>query len=241
MPRRTPFTQADIEARSQLTGLPQIADPKTGTPALPNWNFSAALDILSVRHIAERTRCADEITFICNLNKLTRCAEAQETPGRKARAFQLAPRWQKARVREWRKMGDANKKLAEQAFRRWQKSSWLPQSLEQEAVRELGHIPSSCKDFALLQEQKMRVARRGRYKSWALRNTVHALQACAAAWNKNFIWSAGRVPPKRLLKFLVEVLRTARINHPNPETTWSKFIALMLRPQKRSNRSRKTG
>jgi hypothetical protein len=136
-------------------------------------------------------------------------------------------------MREWLKMGDANRKLAEQAFRRWQKLPWLPQSLEQEAVRELGHIPSSRKDFALLQGRKMRVARRGRYKSWALRNTIHALQACAAAWNKNFIWSAGRVPPKRLREFLVEVLRAAGIKHPNPETNWSKFIALTLRPQKR--------
>jgi hypothetical protein len=80
----------------------------------------------------------------------------------------------------------------------------------------------------------MRAARRGRYKSWALRNTIHALQAHAAAWNKRLIWSAGRAPPKCLLKFLVEVLRAAGIKHPNPETNWSKFIALMLRSQKRS-------
>jgi hypothetical protein len=138
-------------------------------------------------------------------------------------------------MRELRKMGDANKKLAERAFRRWQKLPWLPQSLEQEAVRELGHIPSSRKDFALLQGRKMRVARRGRYKSWALRNTFHALQACAAAWNKRLFWSSGRAPPKRLIRFLVEVLRAARIKHPNPETNWSKFIALMLRPKKQSS------
>jgi hypothetical protein len=135
-------------------------------------------------------------------------------------------------MQEWRKMRDNNKKVAEEAFRRWQNLPWLSQSLEQEAVRELGHIPSSRKDFALLQKRKMRAARRGRYKSWALRTTVHALQACAVAWNKNFIWSAGRVPPKRLLKFLLEVLRAAGIKHPNPETNWSKFIALMLRPPK---------
>lgn len=233
MPRASPFTQADIEARSQLVGLPQIANSKTGTPARPDWDFSKAMDTLNIRYLTERTRCADQLILICTLNKQARRAEAQETPGRKARAFQLAPRWQKARMREWRKMGDAEKELAEQAFRRWQKLPWLPQSLEQEAVRELGHIPNSLKDFALLQARKMRAARRGRYKSWTLRNTIHALQACAAAWNKNFIWSAGRVPPKRLLKFLVEVLRAAGIKHPNPETNWSKFIALMLRPQKR--------
>jgi hypothetical protein len=42
-------------------------------------------------------------------------------------------------------------------------------------------------------------------------------------------------PPKRLVKFLVEVLRAAGIKHPNPETNWSKFIALMGRPPKRSS------
>jgi hypothetical protein len=132
-------------------------------------------------------------------------------------------------MRERRKMGDANKKLAEP------KLPWLPQSLEQEAVRELGHIPSSRKDFASLQGRKMRVARRGRYKSWALRNTVHALQACAATWNKKVFWSAGRAPPNRLLKFLVEVLSAAKITHPSPEMNRSKFIALMLRPKKQSS------
>jgi hypothetical protein len=128
-------------------------------------------------------------------------------------------------------MRNANEKLAEQASLRRQKLPWLPQSLEQEAVRELGHMPGSRKDFALLQKRKMRAARRGGYKSWALRNTVHALQRCAAAWNKNLIWTDGRAPPKRLLKFLVEVLRAAKINHPNPKTNSSKFIALMLAPK----------
>jgi hypothetical protein len=141
-------------------------------------------------------------------------------------------------MREWREMenaNDANKKLVEQAFRQWQKLPTLPQSLEQEAVRELGHIPSSRKDFALLKERQMRMARRGRYKSWVLRNTVHALQACAATWNKKLIWSAGRAPPKRLVKFIVEVLRAAGIVPPNPETNWSKFIALMLEPREESS------
>ena len=193
------------------------------------------MDTLNISHLAERTRCADELTLICNLNKLTRCVEAQETPGRKARAYQLAPRWQKARMREWRKMRDSNNKVAEEAFRRWQNLPWLSQSLEQEAVQELGHIPSSRQDFALLQERNMRAARRGHYKSWALRNTIHALQACAAAWNKELSWSAGRAPPKRLLKFLVEVLRAAKIKHSSLEMNKSKFIALMLRPKKQSS------
>jgi hypothetical protein len=238
LPRRSPFTQADIEARSRLSGLGPSANPRTGTPVHADWNFSEAMDTLNIRHFEERTRCADQLSFICTVNRLARCAEAQETRGRKARAFQLAPRWQKARMREWREMDtakNANEKLTERAFRRWQKLPSLPQSLEQEAVRELGHIPSSRTDFALLKERQMRMASRGRYKSWALRNTVHALQTCAGTWNKKFIWSAGRAPPKRLVKFLVQVLRAAGIKHPNPDTNWSKFIVLVLRPRKQDS------
>jgi hypothetical protein len=44
-----------------------------------------------------------------------------------------------------------------------------------------------------------------------------------------------RTPPKRLVRFLVEVLCAAGIKHPNPETNRSKFIALMLRPKKPSS------
>jgi hypothetical protein len=259
VPRRDPLTQADIAGRSRLTGFPKIADPIPGKPVrrtgvladtsvraatewdfmaavgdvARNWNFDPAIDILNIRHIEKRARCTDELSLICHHDLLVRKAEEQETPGRRARAFQLAPQWRNARMREWREMGDPNKKRAEQALRRWQKLPWLPQSLEQEAVRELGHIPTSRNDFALLRKRTMRSVRRGRHKSWALRSTIHAIQACAATWNKKLIWDKNRrAPPERLLEFLVEVLRAARINHPNPETNRSKFIALMHRPKK---------
>jgi hypothetical protein len=203
-----------------------------------NWNFNAAIDILNIRQIEGRARRADELSLICHHDKLVRLAEALETPGRKARAFQLAPRWQNTLTREqellFRHVQNGERKLAKQALQRLRKAPWLPQSLQQEAARQLGHIPSSRSDYARLRKQTMRPEPRGRYKSWALRSTIHTLQACAAAWNKKLIWSAGRAPPKRLLKFLVEVLRAAGIKHPNPETNWSKFIALMLKPQKRS-------
>jgi hypothetical protein len=197
-----------------------------------NWDFDPAINTLNIRHYEKRVRCTDDLIHICHFHQLVRTAETQETPERKARAFQLAPRWQKARMREWRKMGNIDKKLAEQAFWRWQKLPWLPLSLEQEAVRELGHIPTSRNDFALLRKQTMRPEPRGRVKSWALRATVHALQACAASWNSKLIWNDGRVPPERLIKFLAEALRAAGIRHPNPKTNRSKFIALMGRPKK---------
>ena len=180
----------------------------------------------------------------------------QETPGRKARAFQLAPRWQKARMQEWRKIEGTDEKLAGQALRRWQKLPWLPQSLEQEAVRELrksleqeavrelgksleqeavrelGYIPNTRQDFARPRKRMTQLARRGKYKSWALRNTMHALQVCAAGWNDNLTWREGKAPPQRLIRFLTRVLSAAEINYPNPETNYSKFTALMLRPKK---------
>jgi hypothetical protein len=277
LPRPSPFTQADIEARSRLTGLPkfaaakgdvqpedvfptEVAFTKVITEAdgskrvrkeirgrrgitdemrhvARNWNFSAAIDTLGVMRKDYRDLCQDELILICINNKLARRAEEQETPGRKARAFQLAPRWQKKRKQAQelfrRKARNADKKLTEQALRLWKQTPWLPQSLEQEAVRELGHIPCSRDDFAPLRKQIMQLARRGGYKSWALRNTIHALQACAATWNPKLIWDKNRrAPPKRLLKFLVQVLRAAKINHPNPDESYSRFAALMLRPRK---------
>jgi len=226
MPRPNPFTQADIEARSRLTGLPQIADPEADMPACPPeggitpamrrgaWDFSAAMDTLRVRHMEDRRRCENELILICVINKQGMLAEAQETPGRKARALQLAPQ----------------KKRRQKPF--------LPQSLEQEAVRALGRIPQSRGDFALLRRKMMRMTRRGRYKSWALRNTIHALQACAATWSKNkLIWDESRrAPSKRLLKFIVQALGAANIQHPDPEENYSKFVSLMLRPRKPTER-----
>jgi hypothetical protein len=248
MPHPSPFTQADIEARSRLTGLPKFARPAakgdvqpedvltpteiasieaevqkeifeelTEVPGITptmlnvarNWDFSAAIDTLGLRDIDGIARCKNELILICINHKLAKRAEAEETPGRKARAFQLAPQ----------------KKRRQRPF--------LPQSLQQEAVRALGRIPCSCDDYALLQKKMMRMARRGRYKSWALRNTIHALQACAAAWNEKLIWDEnGRSPPKPLLKFLVQVLRAAKIKRPDPDENYSKFVALMLRPRK---------
>ena len=89
----------------------------------------------------------DELSLICHHDKRVRLAEAQETPGRKARAFQLAPRWQNTRTREQelllRHVRNGERKHAKQALRRLRKAPWLPPSLEQEAARKLGHIPSS--------------------------------------------------------------------------------------------------
>jgi len=261
MPRPSPFTQADIEGRSRLTGLPVDAEadtlPEGGiTPTMrlwaACWDFSAAMDTLGVRYIEDRRRCEDWLILICVTYDLIRRAEEQETPGRKARALQLAPRWQKKRMQEqklfWRKARNADKQLAEQALRLWKQTPWLPQSLEQEAVRaleacereegrELDHIPQSRDDFAPLREQMKQMARRGSYKSGALQSTIHALQACAAQYNKKLIWDENRrAPPKRLVKFLVQVLRAANIKHPDPGQNYSKFVSLMLRPRKPTKR-----
>jgi hypothetical protein len=314
VPRPSPFTQADIKARSRLTGLPKNACPTAKgdvqpgavltpsevqtikaevqeeiyrklteypgiTPAMRRWaacwDFSEAMDTLGLRHIKDRRRCEDWLILIGVNYDLMLRTEEQETPGRKARALQLAPRWQKQRAQEqkrfwrkrqrlWRKLRNADKKLAERALwfwkreahRLWEQRPWLPQSLEQEAIRILEsleqealeqealeqealeqeavrRIPSSRDDFTLLQQEMQRRARRGGYESWALRNTIHAFQVCATCWNKNLIWDKNRrAPPKPLLKFLVQVLRAAGIQHPNPETSYSKFVSLMLRPSK---------
>ena len=85
----------------------------------------------------------------------------------------------------------------------------------------------------------MRPEPRGKYKSWALRSTIHALQACAAASNRKLAWSTGRSPPERLIEFIIEVLRAGGINHPDPRTNRSKFIALMGRPPRKQSGTKK--
>src|SRR5262249_23496370 len=186
---RTLKTEVEQEIYNEITGRNRITDEMRHFAR--NWDFSAALDTLGLRQIEKRERCEDELILICVVNKLARLAEAQETPGRKARAFQLAPGWQRRRRQEqklfwrkrqrlWRKVRNADKKLAEQALwlwkrqalRLWEQGLCLPQSLEQEAARILGHLPSSTDDLALL--QKMQGVRPGKYESWALRNTIHA-------------------------------------------------------------------
>jgi hypothetical protein len=203
----------------------------------------ATIDTLNIRHLEKRTHCIEELMRIYHFHQLVRIAEAQERSGRKARAFQLAWRWHKARMREQelllRYVQNGEKKLAEQALRRFQKMPSLPQSLEQEAARKLSHIPNSRSDYALVRKMTMRPEPRGRYKGWALRGTIRELQAYAGGWNKKLIWSAGRAPPKQLIKFLVEVLRAARIKHPNPETNRSKFIALMGKPPRKQSGTEK--
>jgi hypothetical protein len=254
-------TEVQEEIYRELTEYPGI------TPAMrrwaARWDFSAAMDTLGLRDIENRRRCENELILICVNHDLMLRAEEQETPGRKARALQLAPRWQKKRTQEqklfWRIARNIDKRLAEElaqqaamdkqlseqavrlalrrlALRLWEKRPWLPRSLEHEAVRALGRIPQSRDDFALLRKQMMRQARRGGYKSWALRNTIHALQACATTRNKKLIWDEGCHAPPKLLRFLVQVLRAAKIQHPNPETRYSKFVALMLRPKKQTER-----
>ena len=276
MPRPSPFTQADVKARSRLTGLrkeagqsedvlppPEVVRPEVITANgrktirrerrvlggitdemrhyARNWDFSEAITTLGVMRKDYRDLCQDELILICINNKLARLAEEQETPGRKVRALQLAPRV----ARKLTLLAQEGHKAL------WlkQRELWLPPSLEQEAVRalaihlnetvgeELDHIPRSRDDFAPLRKKMMRLARRGGYKSWALRNTIHALQACAATWceatRKKTIWDENRdAPPKQLLKFLVQVLRAADIQHPDPEQNSSKFVRLMLRPRK---------
>jgi hypothetical protein len=246
VPRPSPFTQADIKARSRLTGLPKDAGQPEEVPSpmrrgARGWDFSAAIDTLGLRHKDRRARCENELILICINNKLARLAEEQETPGRKARALQLAPRVA-------RKL-DLLAKEGRKALWLKQRELWLPQSLEHQAARalaihlnetveeELDHIPRSRNDFAPLKEQMMRQTRKGCYESSALGITIHALQVCAVAWNPKLIWDKNRrAPPKQLLRFLVQVLRAAGIDHPNPQDNYSKFVALMLRPSKPTGR-----
>jgi hypothetical protein len=239
------LTQGDVEARARL-GLGPVRPEHIASSCdldHPKSDYlDKALVILDIKNAEDRIRRIEQLKLICNLHKLIRLVEGQETDARKAEAFQRAPRWYKRRDQaarllkkadELEKSGKKNhtKPLYEKARSLLQSVPSLPQALEQEAWRLQALGLSRDESFGKLRDFHKQHSRAGRKASDALSFTVHALQAFAAS--KGLIWTEGRAPPK-LIKFIAAVLRSAKIKDCKRELieNRSRFLDLLLKPTK---------
>jgi hypothetical protein len=225
MPRRPPFTQDDIRSRKQQTP--------------PKSDFNDALDILGVRS-TERDQRKNELNLICKLCKHVQLSEHQETPSRKAEAFQKADRWRKRQTKAWldsRKIG-ATHPIGDLSFvlavldkeAELKKLDRLPQSLEQEAARLQAKGLSPEASFSALRDSYKRKSRTGRHESTALKHTVHRLQAFACEIDPALAWTDRRRIPPKLIPFITSVLEEAKIRYPSFINNPAKFRRLMQRP-----------
>jgi hypothetical protein len=225
MPRRPPFTQDDIRRRKQQTP--------------PKSDFNDALDILGVR-CTERNQRKTELNLICKLCKHVQLSEHQETPSRKAEAFQRADRWRRRQQKAWldtRRVGAAYLtrdlsfvRAALDKEDEIKKLEWLPQSLEQEAARLQSKGLSPEASFSTLRDSYKRKSRTGRHESASVKYTVHRLQAFACEIDAALAWTDRRRIPPKLIQFITSVLEEAKIRYPSSITNPAKFRRLMQRP-----------
>jgi hypothetical protein len=200
------------------------------------WDFNQALDILNIPDRA-RPQCERELLLIGALYHETRLIEAQLTPARKKETFQRAGRWYRRRQpvvdKMQRLLNNGLTKEARLLFLEVVRMSWLPQSLEWEAVRLQSEGLSPEESFRTLRDRYERQSRGGGNESDALRNAVQRLQTFAGQKNKNLIWRNRNIPPD-LIPFIIAALEAAEITHypdffgGNP----SKFRRLMIKPVK---------
>jgi hypothetical protein len=166
LPRRRPLTQNDIKARERFwfAPIPVGIQSKDGKQNLSSrWDFGDALECLGITNTDARTKYQERLDLICKLHWLTRFGEGQETPARKAEAFQRAPRQYKRRQAaleqakkadklEGKAEADAADRLRRQAVRVLGQP-YLPQALELEAARLSQSQESSLNDAFRRTEQ----------------------------------------------------------------------------------------
>ena len=247
MPRRSPLTQADIDARcrsrfpralgqvgarphARLGVVPSVEatspDNTHNTRSFCGCDFTDALDILGVPSNA-RAQCAHELEVIRTLYADVKIADAEDAPARKMETFHKASRWYQRRLASV----DSPPR----------NSPRMPQALELEAVRlqspgfSSEKFLNACKD---LKDRYKRQSRAGRKKSYALRQTIHRLQTFAAEKNEKLVWDNRNIPIK-LIQFVIAFLDAAGIRrYPSFENNPSRFRRLLLRPApKRKARS----
>jgi hypothetical protein len=243
MPRARPFTQADIEKRNAFGLGPRSAAPDfentTRVSARHTWRFADAIKILKIKEHAKRRRCREELTFICKLYFLDKMAESQETPARKAQAFQHEKRWKKRRSFLWAqlKCSHIDGKRAQFILGRI-RDVQLPMALEQEAWRQQAMTHGSLKkSYVSLQKKYARMSKRGRPQSYALTHLIQRLQALASGFCSSLTWCE-RNMPKELVSFIVSVLEEVKIDYVKFDDNPSKFRRLFIRPVW-TNRSQK--
>jgi hypothetical protein len=173
MPRSSAFVESDLEKRRKF-GF----GPFEPAPAPRNFEiYDKALRSLGVSKDS-RERCEEELDRILRLYRLDKLVEQQETPGRKAQAFQKEQRWRKQRER--------SRKRAPR----------LPPGLLQEMYSEVlrGRSPDGAlltdADVArltgsALAELSRKPSNPGRIKSRALMYAVRRLQDLASATERS--------------------------------------------------------
>ncbi len=222
MPRSLPFVESDLTKRQRF-GFGPVNDPRALEKL--DGNYDKALRSLGVGN-GLRKRCEEELDCILRLYRLDKLVEQQETPGRKAQAFQKEQRWRKQRER--------SRKRAPR----------LPPGLLQELWREVlrGRSPDGALltdvDVARLTGQALaelsqEPSNPGRIKSYALTHAVRGLQGFASRYGKDLAWARGeRPPPPQLVAFIRDTLASADIPCPD-EHNQDRLVALMVSPRQR--------
>ena len=220
MPRSPAFVESDLNEREKF-GF----GPFERAPAPRNFEiYDEALRTLAVK-VDLRSRCVEELDCIFRLYRLDKLVEQQETPGRKAQAFQKEPRWRKQR--------ESSRKRAPR----------LPPALLQEIWREV--LKGQSPDGALLTDidvarltgralaELSKPSNPGQIKSYALMHAVRGLQELASRYRKEWAWATGERPPRQLVKFIREALDVAGVKCPD-EQNQDRLVALMVSPRQRT-------
>ena len=183
-------------------------------------------------HAFLQARVQGEIALICQMYSLECAVERRETDAAKAEAFQRAPRWHKRRQRELARLRKESNDwpLVRDALAKLDAIPWIPPSLEQEAARLAGGLPTA-KSFNALKERYARASKAGSIgRSVAQSHVVQGLQTLAARYAPTLAWERGAVPPVDLTQFICEVLDTAGIKYPQPEGSPTRFRRLLIHP-----------
>jgi hypothetical protein len=143
MPRRPPFVASDLREREKF-GFGPVEDARASDKLAIHPDKLAIYDeALRTLVVIDdlRSRCAEELDCILRRYELEKLVERQETPGRKAQAFQKERRWRKRRARISKRLekhieqnDDAS---ARRASAELQRTPRLPAALEQEVWRKV--------------------------------------------------------------------------------------------------------
>jgi hypothetical protein len=266
MPRRDSVTRRHIEKRQEFGFGPRAAPERDATSPRDNnqatsrhYIFDEALEILGLADApaARKLECERQLSVIILGHWLALRAEDEETPARKAEAFHGAIGLYTVLERILQRIADTSlsEKAIVQAVKQYyrkelQDERRLPQALEHELMKlQLATDHSVVDCCRVLKDHYRDKSKLGRNKTYALRNTIHSLQAFASENNKELTWmdrrearspkrqrraratATGRNIPVDLIRFLTAILNAAGIEHPSYGDSPSKFRRLMVGPR----------
>jgi hypothetical protein len=172
-----------------------------------------------------RKRCQEELDCILGLYRLEKLVEQQETPGRKAQAFQKEKRWRKQRERGHKRAPSLPPSLLQEIW-----SEILKDQSRYDALltdTDVARLTGSA-----LARLSQRPSNPGRIESYALMHAVRGLQELASRHRKEWAWATGERPPPRLVAFIRNTLESADIPCPDDHNQ-DRLVALMVSPLQR--------